>query len=241
MLKNITALYDNALVALDGDIGQVKDCYFDDQTWVVRYLVANTGEWLTGRVVLLSPQAFGAWDEQKKTLQIKLTKRQIEGSPAIESHQPVSRQHEIAYYRYYGWPAYWDGGAMWGLGAYPIVRPPTRDQMESHLNYHHRESKHLRSSRAVAGYQIESIGGAIGHVSGLMVDDRSWAVREIAVETGHWFSGKEILIPTGKVERISYDESKVYVNVTKEDILETADHGLVRAGAAAHGSAHFSD
>jgi hypothetical protein len=244
MLKNITELYGNTLVALDGDIGQVKDFYFDDKTWVVRYLVADTGTWLAGRLVLLSPQAFGHFDPYNKTLQIELSRNQIECSPPIEAHRPVSRQHEMEYYRYYGWPAYWDGGAMWGLAGYPMVRPPTKDQMEAHLYHHHRDDKHLRSTQAVMGYHIESIGGTIGHVSGLMVDDRSWAVRELVVETGHWFSGKEILISPGKVDHISYDESKVYVNLTREDILETADHEVARTGGGNHrhpGARNFTD
>ena len=45
-LQNTKELYGNKLAALDGDIGHVKDFYFDDKNWVVRYLVADTGSWL---------------------------------------------------------------------------------------------------------------------------------------------------------------------------------------------------
>ena len=166
MLQNIKELYGDKLTALDGEIGRVKDFYFDDKTWVIRYLVADTGSWLTGRQVLLSPHAFGKLDLQEKILHLKLHKQQIESSPPIESHKPVSRQYEIEYYRYYGWPAYWDGGAMWGLGGYPAVIPPSQDEMEAHLKHHHRADKHLQSTRSVTGYHIQATDGVIGELSG---------------------------------------------------------------------------
>jgi hypothetical protein len=64
-----------------------------------------------------------------------------------------------------------------------------------------------------------------------MVDDRSWAIRELIVETGHWYSGKEILISPSKIERISYEESKVFVNLTKADIQRTAENEVAKARA----------
>ena len=121
MLNNIKELYGSRLAALDGDLGHVKDFYFDDKAWVVRYLVADTGAWLAERLVLISPHAFGRFNQGGKVMQINLTRAQVEKSPPIEAHRPVSRQYEIAYYRYYGWPAYWSGGALWGLGGLPML------------------------------------------------------------------------------------------------------------------------
>jgi hypothetical protein len=226
MLRSTKELSSYKLAALDGDMGHVKDFYFDDKNWVIRYMIVDTGAWLSGRLVLLSPHAFGNLNQVDKTLGIKLLKKQIEESPSIDSRKPVSRQHEMEYFRYYGWPAYWDGGAMWGPGSYPIDPPPSTEEMTEYKKYHHRDDKHLRSAQAVTGYEIQAVAGTIGHVSSFMVDDRSWEIRELVVETGHWYSGKEILIPPGKVERISYDESKVFVSLTKEDIERTEQHEI---------------
>jgi len=239
MLHNTKILYGHKLAALDGDIGHLKDFYFDDKSWVIRYLVADTGTWLTGRLVLLSPHALGGLDEKEKSLQVKLHKKQIEHSPSIEMHKPVSRQYEIEFYRYYGWPVYWEGSAMWGIGGFPVVLPPSRDELEAHLQHHHRDDKHLQSAQAVTGYAIETTDGAIGHVTGLMVDDKSWAIRELVVETGHWYAGKEIMIAPGKVERISYEESKVFVTLTKADIQQTAEHHLAHAGTGKAAAADY--
>jgi hypothetical protein len=229
MLQNINALYGDKLAASDGDIGHVKDFYFDDQTWVIRYVVADTGSWLSGRQVLLSPHAFGRLDRDGKIMSVNLTRKQIENSPSIESHKPVSRQYEIDYYRYYGWPAYWDGGAMWGLGSYPVLLPPSKEEMDAQMQFHHRDDKHLQSMKAVTGYQIHATDEAIGSVSGFMVDKQSWAIRELVVDAGHWYSGKEILISPNKVERISYEESTVFVGLTKADIQRTAENHLAKA------------
>jgi hypothetical protein len=73
------------------------------------------------------------------------------------------------------------------------------------------------------------------------VDDRSWAIRELVVETGHWYSGKEILISPSKIERISYEDSKVFVNLTKADIQRTAENDIAKTGAGNHGAKHPRD
>lgn len=231
MLQNIKELYGQKLAATDGDIGHVKDFYFDDQTWVIRYLVVDTGSWLTGRLVLISPHAFGPFDRDAKVLHLKLSRKQIEASPSIETQKPVSRQYEIEYYRYYGWPAYWEGGAMWGLGGYPVLTPPLEEELAAHLRVHHRDDKHLQSTRAVAGYDIQAVDGSLGRVHDFQVDDKSWAIRDVVVETGHWYAGKEVLIPTTKVERTSYEDSKMVVTLTQADIQRTAEHKVVHAGA----------
>ncbi len=226
MLHNIQELYGDKLSAIDGEIGKVKDFYFDDNNWVVRYLIADTGNWLTGRTVLLSPHSFGNLDQLERTLNIQLTKKQIEKSPSIESHLPVNRQFERDYYAYYGYPAYWDGGGMWGAGGYPMILPTLADVQTSHKQFHHRDDKHLRSTLAVTGYDIQTADGMIGAVSGYMVDEKSWAIRDLVVETGSWYSGKEIKVPVSKVERISYEESKVFITLTKEDLQRTSEDGV---------------
>jgi hypothetical protein len=230
MQLNLKALYGSRLAALDGDIGHVRDFYFDDKSWVIRYMVVNTGSWLQERMVLLSPHAFGKWDQLEGTLHVKLRRAQIESSPPIASHAPVSRQYEVEYYRYYGWPAYWSGDAMWGAGAFPMVmHPPAAEMDKDYPRHHHRDDKHLRSAQAIKGYEIQAADGPIGHVSGFLVDNRSWAIREVVADAGSWISCKEVLIPPDKVDRISYEESKMFVNLTKADIEQTADRGIAKA------------
>ncbi len=216
MLHSIHQRYGEKLRASDGEIGQVRDFYFDDKTWTVRYLVADTGGWLTGRLVLISPQALGHLSPQGSVLGVKLTRKQIEDSPSIDEHKPVSRQHEEEFHRHYGYPYYAESWPLWGLAGYPVVAPPPPSSAAKERG----ADSHLRSTRVVKGYNVEASDGVVGEVADFLVDARTWKIAEIVVESGHWFSGKEIRIPTEKISRISYDESTVYVDSTKAAITK---------------------
>lgn len=221
MLQSIKQLYGHKLGASDGDIGHVKDFYFDDQNWAVRYVVADTGAWLPGRLVLLSPHAFGTLHLAGSLLLANLTRKQIEDSPPIESHKPVSRQYEEEYHRYYGWPYYWQGSGLWGLSGFPMLgllpeihRPDELDTLEQPEP----ADAHLRSTQAANGYHVQAHNGPVGHVHDFMIDTQSWAICEVVIKTGHWLSGRDLHLPTGTVERISYDDSTFFVNSTREAI-----------------------
>ena len=238
MLQNTKDLIGYKLAASDGGIGHIQDFYFDDKSWAVRYVVADTGGWLTGRMVLLAPRSFGRLELDGKSLCVNLTRKQIEASPPIKSHRPVSRQYEEQYYGYYGWPGYWDGGGMLGVAGFDATVPPPVPE-KPHHGHNQRDDLHLRSAKSVTGHHIEATDGMIGSVSSFMVDDKSWAIRELVVETGHWYAGKEIRITPEKVTRISYEESKVFVNLTKADIERTAEDHLAHAGAGQRGAETF--
>jgi hypothetical protein len=231
MLQSIKKLYGEKLGALDGEIGQVKDFYFDDQNWAVRYLVADTGTWLTSRQVLLSPHAIGSLYQDGKVLLVNLTRKQIENSPSIESHKPVSRQYEEDYYKYYGWPSYWQGDGLWGMSGFPILKSPATTTPSGHPApidvKHKRTDAHLRSMESVKGHNIEATDGNSGHVSDFLMDEESWVIRSLVVKTGHRFSGIEVKIPVNKVDRISYEKSTVFVNLTKEAVEQSPANHLI--------------
>jgi sporulation protein YlmC with PRC-barrel domain len=235
MLQSIKQLYGNKLGASDGEIGHVKDCYFDDQNWAVRYVVADTGSWLAGRQVLISPHAFPE-GFRGKLLRVNLTRKQIENSPSIESHKPLSRQYEEEYYRYYGWPYYWQGDGLWGMSGFPILELPAKPLPSEPATASgprpKRADAHLRSTQAVKGYHIQASDGIIGHVCDFMMDDKSWAIGQLVIKTGHRLSGKEVLIPTKDVDRISYEESTVFVSLTMEAVEQSPAPDLAPAGVA---------
>ena len=227
MLQSIKQLYGSKLAAVDGEIGSVKDFYFDDVSWAVRYVVADTGPWLTGRLVLLSPHAFGDLTQENGRLLVNLTRQQMEDSPSIETHKPVSRQYEEEYFRYYGWPSYWGGMGMIGVTGLPVAPPPyliPTDREGWGSATHGGDDPHLRSTQALDGYHIQTHEGAIGHVTDFIMEDKNWEIRHLVVETGHWFSGKEIVISPQAIDHISYDDSKVFVKVTMKSIQEAPEY-----------------
>jgi uncharacterized protein YrrD len=209
------------LDSLDGVIGKVEEFYFDDRHWTIRYLVAETGKWLSGRQVLLSPYALGSVASEKQLITVSLTKKQIENSPALSSDKPVSRQFEEAYYGYYGWPTYWNGANVWGFFPSPVIGLEVRQELADVKNAW---DFHLRSTRNVAGYHIQASDGELGHVEDFIVDDRTWTIRYLIVDTRNWWPGKKVLVSPQWIERVSWTESKVFVNLSRETIKQSPEY-----------------
>ncbi|MDR3628104.1 MAG: PRC-barrel domain-containing protein [Ignavibacteriaceae bacterium] len=203
------------LDSLDGEIGKVKGFYFDDQYWTIRYLVADTGNWLTGKQVLISPYALADVIKEGQCISINLNKKQIEDSPSLDSDKPVSQQFEQLYYGYYGWPMYWGGPYMWGL--YPdILRNP--EDWKGHNKDNKAWDPHLRSTLEVSGYNIQASDCEIGHVDDFIIDDETWAIRYLVIDTKNWWPGNKVLLSPRWIERVSWGESKVFVGLSCEAI-----------------------
>jgi sporulation protein YlmC with PRC-barrel domain len=221
MLTKAKTLRGYKLQSHDVEIGKVKEFYFDDRHWTIRYLIADTGNWLAGRQVLISPYALVAVIRKEHHITTDLTKKQIEDSPPLNSDKPVSRQFEDAYYGHYGWPVYWSGMYMWGSSPY-VVRD--REQWKRSTQARKEWDAHLRSTHAVSGYHIQATDGEIGHVEDFIIDDETWAIRYLIVETHNWWPGKQVLISPKWIERVSWKKSKVFVNLSREMIRQSPEY-----------------
>jgi hypothetical protein len=225
MLRNVKDLHGFTIGARDGDIGSVSECYFDDVSFTVRYVVVETGGWLADRKVLLSPIAFRAIDWEHRRITTELNKAQVESSPSIDTQKPVSRQHETIYFGHYGYSPYWAGPYLWGTSPYPLVAPeliPSAAELEREPRWNWnavgQNDPHLRSSAAVTGYHIQATDGDIGHVEDFLVDDHSWTIRYMVVDTTNWWAGERVLVAPAWIERVDWDHSKVHVTVTRAQI-----------------------
>jgi len=221
MLIRAKTLRGYQLDSLNGAIGTAKDFLFDDRHWAIRYLVADTGKWLTGRQVLLSPYALGAAAEPEHTLEIHLTKKQIEESPGLESDRPVSRQFETSYYGYYGWPMYWGGQYIWGSSPY-IERDSSRWNELSPGGPS--VDSHLRSVHEISGYHLHAADGNLGHVEDVIIDDHTWAIRYLIVDTHNWWPGKKVLVSPHWSNRVSWSERKIYVDLSRAAIKGSPEY-----------------
>jgi hypothetical protein len=225
MLSKVKTLAGYKLDGLDGEIGKAKEFYFDDRYWTIRYLVAETGTWLWDRQVLISPHALGAVNPVGKNIVIDLTKKQIEGSPSLDSHKPVSRQFEEEYYSYYGYPTYWEGPHSWG--AYPdfasVREARAHKKWQAATQRKHGWDPHLRSTGSVSGHHIQAADGEIGHVADFIIDDATWVIRYLIVDTHNWWPGKKVLVSPEWIDRVSWDERKVFVNLTREAIKHSPE------------------
>ncbi len=225
MLNTVGHINGSRIVATDGEIGHVKEAYFDDQDWAIRYLVVDTGTWLPGRDVLISPHAVEQPLGRGKLIDVSLTRQQVQNSPVTETHRPVSRQHERDYLRHYGFPEYWVGGQLWGSNALPLMPLPLPMAVESEVESAMwqeevpPEDVNLRSSEVVAGYDIQATDGSIGHVEDFVFDDESWAIRYLVVDTRNWWpGGKKVLLATHWINRIDWADKTVFARLTRDQI-----------------------
>ncbi len=214
MLRSIKNLTGATVGARDGEIGKVHSFLFDSESWVIRYLVVDTGKWLPGRKVLIAPTALGTPDWQSRVFPVNLTKEQVRDSPDINTDKPVSRQREAELRKYYDWAPYW--GVGYGLGLPPghyVQADRGAVAVESAQG-----DPHLHGTREVRGYRIRATDGEIGHVEDFIVSDEEWAVRYLVVDTGNWLPGRSVLISPQWVQDIGWDEREVWVDVTRETV-----------------------
>jgi hypothetical protein len=236
VLRSINDLEGYAIGATDGVIGHVKDFYFDDESWTVRYFVVDAGSWLSSRKVLISPFAVGKPSVSERVLPVSLTREKVKNSPDIDTDKPISRQHEIDYLGYYGFPMYWGGAGYWGAGVYPgtmlsgwgdnraqglatgpgdATAAPVKMQPEADAD------SHLRSCDTVSHYYMHASDGDIGHVQGMLIDDETWAIRYLVVNTSNWWIGHKVLIAPQWIESVSWLEATVSVDLTRQAIKDS--------------------
>lgn len=254
MLHNVKELEGASVEAVDGRLGTVKDLYFDDKRWAIRYIVVETGTWLKGRKVLISPNAVHrvAWDDG--VMHMSLTRQQVRDSPSIDTDKPVSRQQEAAHHNYYGYPNYWDGINLWGLDAFPIpwvgASPDPslaphglRDDAVARERQGRLDRKlesadsHLRSSNEVIGYEIMASDGPIGSVENFVIDDKSWAIRHMVVDTRKWLPGKQVLLSPESIDYISWPEREVHVKIARHAIETSPEYDTSHVLSPEHATA----
>ena len=234
MLWNASALKRYAIAASDGPIGTVSDFLFDEASWLVRWLVVDTGNWLPGRKVLLPPSALGQLDAREHEFSVTFTKHQIKESPEIDSDRPVSRQMETSVYDYYGWSPYWGtgfniggydympGAGMGTMGATSIATSPSPQatrRAKAIADARRRDGDpHLRSIAAVTGYHIHASDGEIGHVEDFLVEDTDWSIHFLVADTSNWWFGVKVLIAPRLARRIDWMDRLVNLDVDRQKV-----------------------
>ncbi len=208
MIQSVLELKGFKIHAIDGDLGHLDEFYFDDYSWTIRYLVVQTGTWLSDRRVLISPKSIRETEWPSRRILMALTQNQIRKSPDIYTDRPVSRQNEIDLHQYYGWDYYWVSPGVW------------------EYNYRTDEAKdpHLRSTKEVIGYQILARDGEIGHSCDFLLDDETWKIQYMLVDTTNWWFGKRIIVSPSKIKSIIWTENEISVDLDRETIRSRPEY-----------------
>lgn len=234
MLHTLSDLKNLAIHASDGDIGLIKDFYFDDKQWVIRYLVVETGSWLFSKKILLSPISIKELNQEDKTLTVSISRAQVKNSPDVDSEKPVSKQYEVDFMGYYGYPYYWGKTGLWGNEGSPnMISPgyysvaPQPDDFgapdkfaDVNAALSRDTDHHLRSSDAVTGYHLDAIDGELGHLQGILIDIDTWAIRYLIINTSNWWLGHLVLIAPKWIKEVSWPTSKIYVDMTQQQVKD---------------------
>lgn len=202
MLRSARGLVGFTIGASDGDMGQIETLYFDDQHWTVRYFVVDTSEWLSGHQGLVSPVCVRRPEWQARRLPVALTRAQVQAGPSVDAHRPISRQYEIAFSQYYGIPSYWPTASV---------------------------DEHLRSTEDVRGYSLHATDGALGHVEDFLVEDLTWRIRYMKVDTGNWWPGTRVLVAPEWIERVGWQDSAVVVALPRDVIKNAPEYDSAQA------------
>lgn len=266
MLRRAHSLLGVKIQALDGDMGQVDDFYFDDLEWIVRYMIVRTGSWFSEKHVMLSPTSVRDVVWEDRSIFVDLTKEQIKESPDLDLMRPVTREQELELARHYQWPTYWaDTPAdtrfgYTGLGVAPMLPDdgPSSERLPEHIVHDivntgisneadlHRGAinseegrseieldraaqaeglhHHLRGVKELTGYHVAATDGDVGHVDDFFIDEETWQIHYLLVDTGKWLPGRKVLISTKWISDILWEDSRVYVELTREQIKSSPEY-----------------
>lgn len=218
MLRSAKDLEGYKVRAMDGELGSVSGFLFDDARWTVRFLVVEVGGVLDAREVLISPISFRRVDWNSRYFELALSVQGIRDSPRVDVHKPVSRQQDVDLHRYYGYPYYW-GTGLWGMGSLPsMLASGVLDIEEDERAELPPPDHHLRSVSEVRGYHVLGSDGPIGHIEDFILDDQSWQLRYLLVDTSNWWFGKKVMVSAGWTTNISWPERKVRFELSREAI-----------------------
>ncbi|HXK60791.1 MAG TPA: PRC-barrel domain-containing protein, partial [Acidobacteriota bacterium] len=218
MIRLLKDVNGTTVHATDGDIGKVVDSYFGDEKWAVRYLVVDVGSWVPGGHVLISPIAVTRIDWTRGRIDLTIDRSKVRSSPPADLMVPIARRYEREYYRYYGWPFYWGGVGVWGSEAGPAnlaaggfesssradETSGERDVRRTVGTHREEQDHHIRSAREVAGYYIKATDQEVGHIDDYLIDENSWVIDSIVIDTSNWPGGKTVVLPRQQIQQINW-------------------------------------
>ncbi len=222
MLTKLIDILGFQIEATDGTIGEVHGFYFDETTWTIRYMVADTRRWLPGKRVLIAPEAFGTPNASVRSFSVNLTRDQVRESPDRSTDLPVSRQWESDLFRHYGWTPYWE---LIPSGAWPLPLAPEVPSAPdgSSASAHERGDPHLRSVREVRGYSIAGSDNGVGDVADFVAATDQWRILYLMVDTGKWLPGRAVLLPTEWIDEVNWQNKDAVTRLQGQRIKDSPE------------------
>lgn len=221
MLARLMDIIGFRIEATDGTIGEVENFLFDEETWMVRYLVADTRRWIPGKKVLIAPQAFDDLNWAMQRFPVALTQDQVRESPDRATDLPVSRQWEADLHVHYGWKPYWDFHPVGHAPAWGSERLPVLERVQGVASAREHGDPHLRSVGEVKGYDVDATDGPVGHVEDFVTTTDVWKILYLEIGSHTWRRGESWLLPTDWIRGVSWPGHRVPVDQQRERIHDS--------------------
>lgn len=236
MLRRLKNLEGFKIHGKDGDLGKAKDFYFDQHLFVLRYVLVDTGSWLKDEKTLISTEAFEKINYSAKEILVNLDSAALEEAPVLDKNKPVSKVMEEKVAKHFDWPIYWSSphpsdvpsiqaGNMMREKLFNFENLTDEEKQEAEEEI----ESNLRSLNEVRGYHIQAEDKEFGHLEDLFVDEENWIIRYLLIDTRNILPGKNVLIAPEWLQNISWDQQKIFVSKTKEEIKNAPEYKVEKS------------
>ncbi|MGD8412600.1 MAG: PRC-barrel domain-containing protein [Candidatus Latescibacterota bacterium] len=211
MMMRAKEILGTTVRSADGEIGKVKDILFDSEEWVVRYVVVDTWDWLPERKLIIPPAVLKSPATRLRSFDVPMDKREISRGATLRDGDVLTRRVEASVFEQFKLAPYWavrvpGGGAM------------IADQVASHDDEGADAQTPLKSFRETAGFEILAGDGPIGRMVDFFVDDQSWSVAEVAVDTTDWLRDGSAVLKSRWFTGVDTRRRKMTLNKTSEEV-----------------------
>lgn len=214
MTAHVSGMLGQKLDASDGTVGAVRDLFFDEETWTVRYVVLETGKWLAKREVLLPSANVIRENKNGVTLKTAASKQDVEKSPDVSLQKPVSREMELLLGKYWQWTPYWTKGLTEEMAGNIESEATERTKKEMEAL----SESHLRSVVELQGYRVAASDMTLGEISDFLLTDDDWTIDAMVVDTRRWLPGGEVQIDRHHLGGIHWAEETIAVDMKSDEV-----------------------
>lgn len=227
MLHSAKELQGLTIQGKDGEIGKVDDLYFSDDAWTVRHVVVSPSN--ANRRVLVSPVVVSHKDKEWDRIDVSLTREQVMNSPDIDTISPVAHSPDQEHKDLNAPTLDVDGGQVVNAqmprrngGTQPAMPPPIDTAPDEQVPLGKVQSgaanSGQHSAREFIGFRIQARDGEIGHIDDLLIDDQTWRINYLIIDTSNLWFGKKVILPPNWVRQLKWEEQQAVVDLKRDTI-----------------------
>lgn len=212
MLRQVKDLEGFKLETRNGSIGKFSTIHFDDESWNLRYIVADIGNFLKQDRVLLLPTSIYDISFTDEIISVNLSKEDVEKSPHFDDDPPVSKQYDFLVQKYQKTSYIVE---PWSGSVYPILLPDPKQKMDLEEEI---GDKHLYCCKVVSSYSAIAKDKRDGHVEDFIFDDKTWQITHVLLDINDWMPGGKRIISVDHIDHIDSISKEIVFKLSAQEI-----------------------